>query len=104
MLEPSQDRRLPAGWRPSTPGLNVVVRYRDRRRGPDRLWTSPLFVDEQDTVLLYLAVGPAGTPIGDHLVADVDLDGLPDVARVHVVTDLNTAGTMVYGVPNHTCN
>lgn len=92
-----------AAYRPPMP-FPVVVRYWDRGRGPDVLWTMPYAVDGQGRVLVYLAVGPAGQRVSDYLIADVDRRGLPRGSRVQICTEENSEGVTVYSRPEHTMN
>jgi hypothetical protein len=103
---PPPDRRVRdalARWRPPTP-FPIVVRFWERSRGPETLWTMPLLLDDDGNVIFYLAVGSAGRPMGEHMVAHVDFRGLPKGAKVQILTDVNTSGVTVYGVPDHTMN
>jgi hypothetical protein len=82
----------------------VWVRYWEKGRAPDRLWVTPLYLDDEGGVLLYAAVGPAGKPAAAHLVSGVDLRRMPNGARVQVISELDSYGRQVYGRLNHTAN
>jgi hypothetical protein len=64
----------------------------------------PYLAGPDGDVVLYLAGGPDGRPIGLHLISRVDMEGLPPGAQVSVVTEQTRAGVQVYAVPNHTLN
>lgn len=109
LIEPSPDgQRMPPGWRPPAP-FRIVVHYstaatstaaRPRDRPSDDLWVVP-FLLEPDGRVIYLAAGPAGEPIADHLVRDVDV---PRTALVSLSVEHDAAGRQVYATPHHTAN
>jgi hypothetical protein len=103
VLDTSFGQRLPAGWRPPTP-FPLVVRYWDHGRRPDALWTMPWAVDNDGKVVFYVACGPAGKPVGAHLVAHLDGRRKPRGSPVQILTEAAPSGRQVYAQPNHTMN
>ena len=104
MFDPTDAyRRVPTSWRPPMP-FPVVVRYWDERRRPDVLWTVPWFVDADGRVVEYRAFGPAGTPVGGHLVSLIEFRGLPRGARFKMGLERNRAGQVVFAAAPHTPN
>lgn len=104
MLRPS-GRVLPKGWVPPM-SLTVRVCYRDGRP-PDDLWVQQVMtVDDGEggRLPVFEAYGPAGTPVGRHLIASVDVSRLPWKSRLHIATGRDGFGREVYIQPRRTLN
>jgi hypothetical protein len=93
--------KVPLSWHPLT-SFPMQLWYGQRRQV--QLWTHPAEVDEQGRVLLYLAAGPAGTPVMAPLVTRVFHRPLPAHSRIRVITDVSRDGQVVFGEVPHTAN
>lgn len=91
-----------ASWCPPV-SFPMQIWYGQRRR-PVQLWTFPAQVDDQGRVLLYLAGGPAGTPIMTSRITGILHPPLPDYARVRVIIERAPDGQLVFGKISHTVN
>lgn len=81
----------------------MQIWYGPRRR-PVVLWTFPAQVDEQDRVLLYLAVGPRGVPVRQPAITNILHRPLPEHSRIKVIIERGRDGQLVFGTVHHTMN